>query len=260
MARGDAQVNWLIGLCLAGLIAGVAYRLRLLTIGGAWAAVGVGASVFGAGGLWASAPMVGFFFSSSLLPRLLGRPHKTERRTAAQVLANGLAPALCGWGATLTPAYADAFWLGFMAALATATADTWATEFGVRFGNPVWLLTTGRRVPAGESGGVSWQGTLGGVAGACAIACLGAPLLREGQLLALAAGLGVAGMALDSLLGATLQARYWCAQCHALTEQARCCNAPTQHLRGVRGLDNNAVNGVSTALAAAAGVVAGLLR
>jgi uncharacterized membrane protein len=149
---------------------------------------------------------------------------------------------------------------GYITALATATADTWATEFGVRFGSPVWLLTTGRRIAAGESGGVSWQGTLGGVAGACAIACLGAPLVREGQLLALAAGLGVAGMALDSLLGATLQARYWCAQCHALTEQARCCNTPTQHLRGVRGLDNNAVNGVSTMLAAAAGVVAWLLR
>ena len=253
-------MNWLVGLCLAGLIAGVAYRLRLLTVGGAWAAVGVGASVFGAGGLWASAPMVGFFFSSSLLPRLLGRPHKTERRTAAQVLANGLAPALCGWCATLTPVYAEAFWLGYITALATATADTWATEFGVRFGSPVWLLTTGRRVSAGESGGVSWQGTLGGVAGACLITGVGAPLMGEGQLLALAAGLGVAGMALDSLLGATLQARYWCAQCHALTEQARCCNTPTQHLRGVRGLDNNAVNGVSTMLAAAAGVVAWLLR
>ena len=260
MARGDAQVNWLIGLCLAGLIAGVAYRLRLLTVGGAWAAVGVGASVFGAGGLWASAPMVGFFFTSSLLPRLLGRPHKTERRTAAQVLANGLAPALCCWGATLTPAYAEALWLGYITALATATADTWATEFGVRFGSPVWLLTTGRRVSAGESGGVSWQGTLGGVAGACLITGVGAPLVREGQLLALAAGLGVAGMALDSLLGATLQARYWCALCNSRTEQARCCNAPTQHLRGVRGLDNNAVNGVSTMLAAAAGVVAWLLR
>ena len=253
-------MNWLIGLCLAGLIARVAYRLRLLTVGGAWAAVGVGASVFGAGGLWASAPMVGFFFSSSLLPRLLGRPHKTERRTAVQALANGLAPALCGWCATLTPAYAEAFWLGYITALATATADTWATEFGVRFGRPVWLLTTGRRMPAGESGGVSWQGTLGGVAGACLITGVGAPLVREGQLLALAAGLGVAGMALDSLLGATLQARYQCAQCHARTEQARCCNAPAQYLSGVRGLDNNAVNGVSTMLAAAAGVVAWLLR
>ena len=250
-------MDWLIGLCLAGLIAWLAYRWRLLTRGGAWAAVWVGASVFGSGGMGASLPLVGFFFTSSLLPRLLGRPHKTERRTAAQVLANGLAPALCAWGATLT--HSEVFWLGYMAAIATATADTWATEFGVRFGSPVWLLTTGRRVPAGESGGVSWQGTLGGVVGASLMAVSGAPLLGSGQSLALAAGLGVAGMALDSLLGATLQARYRCALCNATVEQPICCSAPAQRVRGVRALNNNGVNCVSTALAAIAGVAAALM-
>jgi uncharacterized membrane protein len=183
MARGDAQVNWLIGLCLAGLIAGVAYRLRLLTVGGAWAAVGVGASVFGAGGVWASAPMVGFFFSSSLLPRLLGRSHKTERRTAAQVLANGLAPALCGWGAALTPAHAEAFWLGYITALATATADTWATRVRRAVRSPrCGCSRRGGVSLRANRAGVSWQGTLGGIAGACAIACLGAPLMGRGAV------------------------------------------------------------------------------
>ncbi len=253
-------MNWLIGLCFAGLIAGVAYRLRLLTPGGAWAAVGVGASVFGAGGVWASLPMVGFFFSSSLLPRLLGRPHKTERRTAVQVLANGLAPACCCWGAALAPASAEAFWLGYLAAVATATADTWATEFGVRFGNPVWLLTSGRRISAGESGGVSWQGTLGGLVGACLMAGCGAPLLNDAPALALAAGLGFVGMAFDSLLGATLQARYRCVHCGVLTEQPVCCGAVAPLARGVRVLENNAVNGISSALAAVAGVALWLAR
>jgi hypothetical protein len=154
-------VNWLIGFCIAGLIALLACRLRLLTAGGASAAVVVGTSVFGAGGVWSSLPMVGFFFTSSLLPRVLGRPHAIEQRTAAQVLANGLAPTLCCWGTALLPAYAEAFWLGYLASVATATADTWATEFGVRFGNPVWHITTRRRIPAGESGG----GQLAGHAG-----------------------------------------------------------------------------------------------
>ena len=258
IARDCTRVNWLIGLCLAGLIAGLAYRWRLLTVGGAWTAVWVGASVFGAGGVWASLPLVGFFFTSSLLPRLLRRPHKTERCTAGQVLANGLAPALCAWGATLT--HSEAFWLGYIAAIATATADTWATEFGVRFGSPVRLLTTGRRIPAGESGGVSWQGTLGGVAGACLIAVSGAPLLGEERLLALAAGLGVAGMALDSLLGATVQARYQCVLCGATGEHPVCCGAPAQRVRGIHVVDNNAVNAISTALAAIAGVAVALTR
>ena len=247
-------MNWLIGFCIAGLIALLACRLRLLTAGGASAAVVVGTSVFGAGGVWSSLPMVGFFFTSSLLPRVLGRPHATEQRTAAQVLANGLAPTLCCWGAALLPAYAEAFWLGYLASVATATADTWATEFGVRFGNPVWHITTRRRIPAGESGGVSWQGTLAGAAGASLIALSGQPLMQAGEPIAHAAALGCMGMFLDSLLGATLQARYRCALCATLTERTVCCGAPTQRISGLRGIDNNAVNALSTLATAAIGI------
>ena len=253
-------MNWLIGFCVAGLIALLAYWWRLLTGGGAWAAVVVGASVFGTGGVWSSLPMVGFFFASSLLPRVLGRPHTIEQRTAAQVLANGLAPMLCCWGATLSPTHAESFWLGYLASVATATADTWATEFGVRFGSPVWHLTTWRRTPAGESGGVSWQGTLAGVGGACVIALSGQPLMQAIEPLALAFALGVVGMGLDSLLGATLQARYECPLCTMKTERPRCCGAPTQRIGGLCGVDNNAVNALSTLATAAAGVVLGYLH
>jgi uncharacterized protein (TIGR00297 family) len=253
-------VNWLIGFCVAGLIALLACRLRLLTAGGAWAAVVVGTSVFGAGGIEASLPMVGFFFTSSLLPRVLGRPHATEQRTAAQVLANGLAPTLCCWGAALLPAYAEAFWRGYLASVATATADTWATEFGVRFGNPVWHITTRRRIPAGESGGVSWQGTLASAAGASLIALSGQLLVGSAETLATAAALGCGGMMLDSLLGATLQARYRCNVCAALTEQATCCGMPTQHIGGLRAIENNTVNALSTLATATAGFLLGFLH
>jgi len=253
-------MNWLIGFCTAGLITLLAYRLRLLTAGGAWVAIVVGTSVFGAGGIEASLPMVGFFFTSSLLPRLLGRPHKTERRTAAQVLANGLAPTVCCWGAVLLPLHAKAFWLAYLASVAAATADTWATELGVRFGSPVWHLTTGRRIPAGQSGGVSWQGTLAGAAGASLIALSGQPLVGAAETLATAAALGCGGMILDSLLGATLQARYRCKVCAALTEQASCCDMPTQHIGGLRAIDNNAVNALSTLATATAGFLLGFLH
>ena len=253
-------MNWLIGSCVAGLIALLAYRWRLLTGGGAWAAVVVGASAFGTGGVWSSLPMVGFFFTSSLLPRALGRPHTIEPRTAAQVLANGLAPTLCCWGAMLLPTEAEAFWLGYLASVAAATADTWTTEFGVRFGSPVRHLTTWRCIPAGESGGVSWQGTLAGVGGACVIVLSGQPLLQAVAPLALAAALGVMGMGLDSLLGATLQTRYRCLLCATKTERPLCCGAPTQRIGGLSGVDNNAVNALSTLATAAAGVILGYLH
>jgi uncharacterized membrane protein len=67
-------------------------------------------------------------------------------------------------------------------------------------------------------------------------------------------------MALDSLLGATLQARYRCALCGATGEHPVCCGAPARRVRGIRTVDNNAVNAISTALAAIAGVAAALTR
>ncbi|MFN4032686.1 MAG: DUF92 domain-containing protein [Fimbriimonadales bacterium] len=239
-------MSWLWGVGLAGGVALVGYRWRLLTLGGAWSALGVGASVFGIGGWAASAPMLGFFFSSSLLPRLLGRPHKTERRNALQVLANGLAPTLCCWGAWALPEHAPAFWWGYTAGLATAAADTWATEFGTRFGKGARHILTGRPVPKGESGGVSGVGTLGGGGGALAIALLGAPLIQpSAPAFLLIAALGIAGMLLDSLLGATLQARYACPVCQAISERRICCNTRAQPHRGVYWMDNNAVNMLS---------------
>ncbi len=239
-------MSWLWGLGLAGSVAAVAYRLRLLTLSGALSALIVGASVFGIGGVIASVPMIAFFFSSSLLPRLLGRPHKTEQRTAVQVLANGLAPTLCCWGVWLVPEHAPAFWLGYAASLATAAADTWATEFGIQFGKGARLITTGKPIPKGESGGVSLAGTLGGVGSAVVIALLCAPLLSDATAIGVAASAGVLGMLLDSILGATVQARFRCPICQTIGEKRVCCDAPTSPHRGIRWLDNNAVNFFST--------------
>jgi uncharacterized membrane protein len=64
-------------------------------------------------------------------------------------------------------------------------------------------------LPAGLSGGISWQGTLGGLAGALLIGGLawvmGGFGPAEGVVIAMA---GFAGMLADSLLGSLLQARY----------------------------------------------------
>lgn len=239
-------MSWLIGVGLAGLIALSAHRAHLLTPGGALTAALIGTVVFGVGGVWASIPMVAFFLSGSLLPRALGRPHKTERRTAMQVLANGLAPALCCAGVALYPERAEAFWLGYAVSLATANADTWATEFGVRFSGTAWIITTGKRVAAGESGAVSVIGTLGGIMGAWIAATLCIPLIGNGTAIGIAFGMGVGGMLLDSLLGATVQARFQCLTCGTTTEQRRCCNATAQPIRGIPWIDNNAVNLIST--------------
>ena len=68
---------------------------------------------------------------------------------------------------------------------------------------------------------------------------------------------GVVGALLDSLLGATVQARRWCAMCARETERAvHDCGTATRPLRGWAWLDNDLVNFLSNA---AGGLLAALL-
>ena len=71
-----------------------------------------------------------------------------------------------------------------------------------------YLITDLRPVPAGENGGVSWGGTLAGLAASGIVVGLGYGLgLCSGSGAALALGAAAGGNLLDSLLGATLERR-----------------------------------------------------
>jgi uncharacterized protein (TIGR00297 family) len=121
-------------------------------------------------------------------------------RRASQVVANLGVAALCasvGW------------YGGCLAALAEATADTVSSEVGQAIGGPTWLITKFRRVLAGRDGGVSVSGTLAGAVGAGLVVLVGLPGLvrwRDGVVVFVCA---CAGLAFDSLLGATLEERGW---------------------------------------------------
>ena len=100
----------------------------------------------------------------------------------------------------------------FAGATATAMADTLSSEIGGLFDGPR-LVTTLRRVEPGTDGAVTWQGELAGLSGALLVGALaagGAPLLdpvTPGGLAAAGAvvAAGVAGMTVDSLLGALIE-------------------------------------------------------
>lgn len=208
-----------------------------LTRGGVAAAALVGGAVAWGLGWGALVPLFAFLSSGSLLARLAG--DADGPRNARQVVANGGVAAL-GAVAHLWPAAAGA--------IAAAAADTWATEIGARSTRPPRLITTGAPVPRGTSGALTVLGTLGGIGGAIAMAALSglvAPALRwkGAGVVALA---GVAGMLVDSLLGATLQARFGCPRCGRVEERPGSCHEPLQRVRGWRWLDNDAVNLLSS--------------
>lgn len=249
----------LLGLLLAVIIAGAAYRARSLDRSGAAAAALLGTAVFGLGGLPWAVVLMAFFISSSGLSRLAGRRKaalnekfsKGHRRDAGQVLANG---GVAGIFVLLHLAFpeADWPWAAFAGALAAANADTWATELGVLSRRLPRRITTWRTVERGASGGVTAAGTLAALSGAAWIALFAAVLRPGGGLPWLGMGAvvlaGLAGSLADSLLGATVQSIYYCPRCEKETERhpRHLCGAQTMPLRGWRWLDNDWVNAACT--------------
>ncbi|WP_435092697.1 DUF92 domain-containing protein [Halorubrum sp. N11] len=131
-------------------------------------------------------------------------------RGTGNVLANSAVAlvAVVGYAATDHVGVPGAlFGFAFAGATATAMADTLSSEIGGLYDGPR-LVTTFRRVDPGTDGAVTWQGELAGVTGALLVAGLAAlwmPVggaVTGGGIVVLA---GVAGMTVDSLLGALIE-------------------------------------------------------
>lgn len=249
-------------MALALLISGLAYAFHALSRTGAVSAALLGTIFFGLGGLDWAALLLAFFVSSSVLSRLFGRRKarfeekfsKGHRRDAAQVFANG---GIAGLFVLLHLFFPDSLWpwLGCAGALAAANADTWATELGVLNPHPPRLLTSWRLVEQGTSGAISPGGTLAALAGSLFIALVAAIFPPAGwkvwQIGAIALA-GLLGSLADSLLGATLQAIYFCPACRKETERhpLHKCGATTRLIRGLPWLNNDWVNTACTLVGA----------
>ena len=241
-----------IGFILAVFIAYLAYRAHSLNRSGAIAAVITGTVVFGLGGLQWAVLLLIFFITSSALSRLFMKRKqgldekfsKGHERDAGQVFGNGgLATAFV----LVNVLYPESTigWVGFAAALAAVNADTWGTELGVlNPTQPIMVTDLRKRVEKGTSGGVSLFGTFASLLGASAIALPAALFADNWSLFPIIAFAGVAGSLFDSLLGATLQAMYYCPTDEKETEKhpLHICGTETVHIRGWKWLNNDWVN------------------
>ncbi|HLF01929.1 MAG TPA: DUF92 domain-containing protein [Anaerolineales bacterium] len=258
-----------VGFALAAVIGYLGYRRGALSKSGVVGAILTGGVIFGFGGLSGAALLLAFFISSSLLSRfkesqkekLAEKFSKGSQRDLWQALANGGVAALCIGLYALTDQPAG--WAAAAAALAAANADTWATELGVLSLSPPRLITNGRVVEVGTSGGVSLTGTAAAFAGSLLIALTALlAVLFDPNLQSLISSLwfliplitlaGLLASLFDSLLGATAQAIYFCDSCRKETERypAHRCGSPTRQIRGWRWLNNDWVNFLATAVGA----------
>ena len=246
----------LYGFLIAVVISLLAYRAHSLNKSGAFAAAVMGTIIFGMGGWQWAILLITFFITSSALSRafkdrkqkLNEKFSKGHTRDAGQVFGNGGVATLFVLIHALYPE-STISWVGFAASLAAVNADTWATELGVLNPTPPRMITDLRkRVEKGTSGGVSLFGTFASLLGSVVIALLAVLLspthsLNTGHFLLITAS-GLAGSLFDSLLGATVQAMYFCPTHNKETEKhpIHTCGTETVHIRGWDWLNNDWVN------------------
>jgi uncharacterized membrane protein len=154
-----------------------------------------------------------------------------------------------GQSFTASPLLRETLQAGYVGALATATADTWATELGVLSTATPRLITTGKTTLPGTSGAITPLGTAAAASGAFSLGIVFWLLKRRTfwTLPVIALVSGLAGSLFDSLLGATCQAMYYCPTCQQETERRiHSCGTPTQALRGLSWMDNDVVNFLAT--------------
>jgi Raf kinase inhibitor-like YbhB/YbcL family protein/uncharacterized protein (TIGR00297 family) len=249
-----------LGIILAAIIAVAAYLVKSLSRSGAIAAFVLGSVIFGIGGISWSILLLAFFISSSGLSKLFKKRKlaldekfsKGSRRDAGQVAANG---AIAGILTILFPLFGGSSWIwaAFAGALAAVNADTWATELGVLSKSSPRLITTGMTVEPGTSGGISLAGTLAALGGSMFIAIPAVLFQPAGfslnnwqnlLLFLIITFSGLAGSMIDSFLGATIQAIYFCSNCQKQTEKhpLHSCGNPTRLIRGNAWLNNDWVN------------------
>lgn len=198
-----------IGAAVSAVFALAALAMRLVTVSGAIGGFVIALLLYSYGQWQSFALLVAFFVIGSAATKLMYARKQSmglsERRKGARIAEQAVANA----GAAVFFAFIGQP-VAVAASLAAAAADTVATEIGPLLGGRVYLLSTGKLVRPGTSGGVSIPGTIAGAAGAALVTgiAMAVSALRSGEFLMVLLA-AVTGSAADSFLGATLEKDGW---------------------------------------------------
>ncbi len=157
--------------------------------------------------------MLAFFIIGSASTRFQFARKKAmgveQERGGARGYKNAFSNGLVGTGAAVIFGLTgDPLWAAlFVGSIATATADTVASEIGVTGGRPI-MITTLKQVPEGTNGGITVKGEAASLLGSAMIAGLAFGL----QMISLPVFFicvlaGFLGTNIDSVIGATLENR-----------------------------------------------------
>jgi uncharacterized protein (TIGR00297 family) len=217
-----------------------------------------------------------FFFSSSMLTRLnfeykrsIGASEKESGRSLAQVIGAGVVAALLSVLYVFSPHnIGNALLVGVYVAIASSNADTWAAEIGsLSKSKPRLITRPSQVVEAGTSGGVTMLGTFGSLLGsfltaavAMVISIVEHPGIAKMEIFSVIFILGWLGEVIDSLVGATLQVKYYCPRCNTLTDKRiHKCGSETIHVSGYSYITNEVTNIIATSIVSIAAIALELL-
>ena len=241
-----------IGLSL--IIAILSFKLRFLTKSGSIAVFLLAFIVFGIGGWQWTIPILTFFVFSSVLSKIRKNKNKnvetffekSGQRDYTQVFANG------GTAAILI---IDYFFTGnnlifilYVASIASVCADTWATEIGTMKKNKTYNILNFKKIEQGISGGISLVGILGAASGALLISLSSIYWTNINHVFFIFVIIisGILASLVDSVLGASLQVQYKCISCNSITERQIHCNEPAVKSSGIKWINNDVVNLLSS--------------
>lgn len=202
------MIELAIKAAICAIFAAIALKYRILDGSGTFFAIIIGGVIIFTKGIgWFSLLLI-FLLAGTIATKYRReikrkRLHERAARKAGNVIANGLTPAAL---AALSLKYNLA--IPFVASIAVAMADTFASELGVLSDN-AYLITNLKKVEPGTNGAISMLGEGVALLGSFIISfsayfLIGIDLWE----VILCAFLGFLGCHIDSILGATFQGGY----------------------------------------------------
>lgn len=185
------DVTWLI---VNTVLALIGYAMKSVDVSGLIGGWVLGAIILVFGGWQLYLVLLAFFVIGTAMTKVGYRrkakiglaQEKGGRRGASHAFSNVGVAAIF---ALLTASDAR-FWYAAVAALATAAADTTASEVGQLIGRRTFLPLTLKPVPVGTEGAISLEGTLAGLIAGLLVAIVGTRDPRMVALITIAAFLG----------------------------------------------------------------------
>ena len=188
-----------------------------------------------------------------------GLRRKSGRRDAVRVLCNvgvGTAMILL-YGISGKPGPAQpCFLMTFSAVMAESLSDSLASKLGPLTRGKTVDICTFRETSVGLSGGVSGAGSVAAIFGAVLIGAI-CMLFHDVDVTeaSLVAVIGYSGCLFDSVMGSVAQAKYRCPVCGMVTERDRHCGVSTVLYKGLRPINNDAVNLLSNLFSAILAII-----